>query len=74
MDTIDQIAVERSQTQEDGPAPVVAVEGLRKSFGSQSVLSGIGLQVTRGETLAVLGAQWHRQERVAAAHHRPREA
>ncbi len=35
-------------------APVV-VKDLRKSFGSQKVLDGIGFEVGRGETLAVLG-------------------
>ncbi len=34
---------------------VVAVEDLRKSFGSHKVLNGISLSVSRGETLAVLG-------------------
>ena len=38
----------------DGAA-VIAVEGLRKSFGIQRVLNGISLIVKRGETLAVLG-------------------
>ncbi len=55
MDTIDQIAMERAEAEEHGSAPVVAVEDLRKSFGSQNVLSGITLSVKRGETLAVLG-------------------
>jgi len=55
MDTIDQIATEREEAEEHGGAPVVAVENLRKSFGSQNVLSGISLSVKRGETLAVLG-------------------
>src|SRR5208337_2101632 len=59
MDTIDQIAdqirVKRADAEEDGSAPVVAVEGLHKSFGIQKVLNGIGLSVKRGETLAVLG-------------------
>src|SRR5208283_4294285 len=32
-----------------------AVEHLYKSFGSQKVLNGVSLTVTRGETLAVLG-------------------
>jgi phospholipid/cholesterol/gamma-HCH transport system ATP-binding protein len=36
-------------------APAVAVEDLHKSFGTQKVLSGVSLSVTRGETLAVLG-------------------
>jgi phospholipid/cholesterol/gamma-HCH transport system ATP-binding protein len=55
MDTIDQIAVEQAQAEEHGSAPVVGVEDLHKSFGSQNVLSGISLRVKRGETLAVLG-------------------
>ena len=55
MDTTDQITLKRVETAEDGSAPVVAVEGLRKSFGSQKVLNGISLTVSRGETLAVLG-------------------
>ena len=33
----------------------VALKQLHKSFGSQTVLNGIDLQVRRGETLAVLG-------------------
>ncbi len=36
-------------------APAVAVEDLHKSFGTQKVLKGVSLSVTRGETLAVLG-------------------
>ncbi|MGA7474532.1 MAG: ABC transporter ATP-binding protein [Candidatus Sulfotelmatobacter sp.] len=55
MNTIDQIAMERAEAEEHGSAPVVAVEDLRKSFGSQNVLNGISLSVKRGETLAVLG-------------------
>src|SRR5271155_5858924 len=55
MDTVDQIAMKRGETQEDGCAPVIAVEDLHKSFGSQRVLNGISLTVNRGETLAVLG-------------------
>jgi phospholipid/cholesterol/gamma-HCH transport system ATP-binding protein len=55
MDTIDQIAVKQGKAEEDGSAPVIAVENLHKSFGSQKVLSGISFTVTRGETLAVLG-------------------
>src|ERR1700693_4526857 len=55
MDTIDQIATERAEAEEHGGAPAVAVEGLHKSFGNQSVLNGISLGVSRGETLAVLG-------------------
>ena len=55
MDTIDQVAVKRGETEKDGGAPAIAVEDLHKSFGSQKVLNGISLTVSRGETLAVLG-------------------
>jgi phospholipid/cholesterol/gamma-HCH transport system ATP-binding protein len=59
MDTIDQIpvqtAMQPAEAAKDGGAPAVAVEDLRKSFGSQKVLNGISLTVSRGETLAVLG-------------------
>lgn len=37
----------------DGPA--IAVKDLRKSFGDQTVLNGVNLQVVRGETIAILG-------------------
>jgi phospholipid/cholesterol/gamma-HCH transport system ATP-binding protein len=59
MHTIDQIpiptAMEPAEAAKDGSASAVAVEGLHKSFGSQKVLNGINLTVSRGETLAVLG-------------------
>jgi phospholipid/cholesterol/gamma-HCH transport system ATP-binding protein len=55
MHTIDQIAMEAREARGDGSAPVVAVEDLHKSFGTQKVLNGISLSVKRGETLAVLG-------------------
>lgn len=55
MDTTEQIAVKQGKAEADGSAPVVAVEDLHKSFGSQKVLNGISLTVRRGETLAVLG-------------------
>jgi phospholipid/cholesterol/gamma-HCH transport system ATP-binding protein len=55
MHTIDQVAMESRQAEQDGGVPVVAVEDLHKSFGSQKVLNGISLTVRRGETLAVLG-------------------
>jgi phospholipid/cholesterol/gamma-HCH transport system ATP-binding protein len=52
-------AYEISTRQDGAPGekrePIVAVDELRKAFGSHSVLSGIGLSVNRGETLAVLG-------------------
>jgi phospholipid/cholesterol/gamma-HCH transport system ATP-binding protein len=50
-----QTAAKQEKAEVDGSAPVVAVENLHKSFGSQKVLSGISLAVNRGETLAVLG-------------------
>jgi phospholipid/cholesterol/gamma-HCH transport system ATP-binding protein len=55
METIDQVAIKQGEAEADGRAPVVAVEDLHKSFGSQTVLNGISLAVSRGETLAVLG-------------------
>src|ERR1039458_8225835 len=55
MNTTDQNAVKRGEAEEDGSAPVVSVEDLHKSFGSQKVLNGISLSVKRSETLAVLG-------------------
>jgi phospholipid/cholesterol/gamma-HCH transport system ATP-binding protein len=55
MNTIDQIATEQAEAEQQGGAPVVAVEDLHKSFANQSVLRGISLSVRRGETLAVLG-------------------
>jgi phospholipid/cholesterol/gamma-HCH transport system ATP-binding protein len=55
METIDQIAAKQGEAEKDGSAPVLAVEGLHKSFGSQTVLNGISVAVSRGETLAVLG-------------------
>jgi len=63
MDTLDQAATQTStetairqgKAEADGSAPVLAVEDLHKSFGSQTVLNGVSLAVNRGETLAVLG-------------------
>jgi phospholipid/cholesterol/gamma-HCH transport system ATP-binding protein len=55
MHTIDQVAMKPEEAANDRNAPVVAVEDLHKSFGSQNVLHGINLAVRRGETLAVLG-------------------
>jgi len=54
MATIDQIPM-KLEADSDKRAPVVAVENVYKSFGSQKVLNGISLTVGRGETLAVLG-------------------
>jgi phospholipid/cholesterol/gamma-HCH transport system ATP-binding protein len=59
MNTIEQVATQtaiaQGKAEADGSASVIAVEGLHKSFGSQTVLNGISLTVNRGETLAVLG-------------------
>jgi phospholipid/cholesterol/gamma-HCH transport system ATP-binding protein len=55
MFTIDPVASQQEQAEKDARAPAIAVEGLHKSFGTQSVLHGISLNVRRGETLAVLG-------------------
>ena len=55
METIDQVAIRQGEAEKEGSAPVVAIEDLHKSFGSQQVLNGISLAVKRGETLAVLG-------------------
>ncbi len=37
------------------PDPLVRILGLRKSFGALEVLSGISLEVARGEVLALIG-------------------
>src|SRR5215831_3142482 len=35
--------------------PAIEIDGLRKSFGEQTVLNGIALAVPEGQTMAVLG-------------------
>jgi phospholipid/cholesterol/gamma-HCH transport system ATP-binding protein len=55
MPTTDQVAMKREESGRDRSAPAVVVERLHKSFGSQRVLNGISLTVSRGEILAVLG-------------------
>jgi phospholipid/cholesterol/gamma-HCH transport system ATP-binding protein len=55
MQTIDQIAMKPERASNEENTPAIAVEGLHKSFGSQKVLNGVSLSVSRGETLAVLG-------------------
>jgi phospholipid/cholesterol/gamma-HCH transport system ATP-binding protein len=55
MHTIDQVAMKPREAEEKGGAPAIVVESLHKSFGSQKVLNGITLAISRGETLAVLG-------------------
>ncbi|WP_046113334.1 amino acid ABC transporter ATP-binding protein [Aquincola tertiaricarbonis] len=39
----------------DNTAPLVDIQGLRKRFGTNEVLAGIDLQVTRGEVIALIG-------------------
>jgi phospholipid/cholesterol/gamma-HCH transport system ATP-binding protein len=55
MDGTDQTASQREKDKEDGGAPAVVVEYLHKSFGTQQVLNGVSLTISRGQTLAVLG-------------------
>jgi len=38
-----------------GDAPIVSIRGLRKRFGTNEVLKGIDLNVTRGEVIAIIG-------------------
>ena len=54
MTTLDQIAI-KLQASEAERVPAVAVEDVYKSFGTQRVLNGVSLTVSRGKTLAVLG-------------------
>jgi phospholipid/cholesterol/gamma-HCH transport system ATP-binding protein len=42
-------------TEWNSAGPAVVLQGLHKSYGPQTVLNGIDLTVTRGETLVVLG-------------------
>jgi phospholipid/cholesterol/gamma-HCH transport system ATP-binding protein len=55
MATAYDIPAKQVEAEQDGRAPVVAVDNLCKSFASHTVLNGISLSVGRGETLAVLG-------------------
>ena len=55
MPTTTQIEVRPDSPTSAATPPAIAVENLKKSFGSQKVLNGISLAVNRGETLAVLG-------------------
>jgi phospholipid/cholesterol/gamma-HCH transport system ATP-binding protein len=48
-------AMKQDNPMQDDRMPFVAVENLHKTFGLHTVLSGINLGVSRGETLAVLG-------------------
>jgi phospholipid/cholesterol/gamma-HCH transport system ATP-binding protein len=55
MPTTYDIATKSSEAEKNGNRPMIAVEGLHKSFGGHHVLNGISLAVRSGETLAVLG-------------------
>ncbi len=55
MATTYDIAMKQEEAGADASVPVIAVVDVQKSFGSQHVLNGISLAVSRGETLAVLG-------------------
>jgi phospholipid/cholesterol/gamma-HCH transport system ATP-binding protein len=55
METTDQIEETPREHETELIAAAVAVENVRKSFGSQNVLDGISLNVRCGEILAVLG-------------------
>jgi phospholipid/cholesterol/gamma-HCH transport system ATP-binding protein len=52
---LERVSEEQEQTGNNAGDLVIAVAELRKSFGGQTVLHGISLDVRRGETLAVLG-------------------
>ena len=55
MATAFHYAMKRDNPKQNDGMPFVAVENLHKTFGLHTVLSGISLTVSRGETLAVLG-------------------
>jgi phospholipid/cholesterol/gamma-HCH transport system ATP-binding protein len=56
MNTIDQLTVYQAvEAEKHVSAPALVVDDVSKSFGTQQVLKGISLTVSRGETLAVLG-------------------
>jgi phospholipid/cholesterol/gamma-HCH transport system ATP-binding protein len=48
-------SISQLNAQQERNLPFVAVENLHKTFGPHTVLSGVSLSVSRGETLAVLG-------------------
>lgn len=50
MATAYDIATKQAKPEHSDSASVVAIENVHKSFGSQKVLNGITLRVSRGET------------------------
>jgi phospholipid/cholesterol/gamma-HCH transport system ATP-binding protein len=55
IETVNRESLAPEKAEEDVSTLAVAIENVHKSFGSQKVLNGINLAVSRGETLAVLG-------------------
>jgi phospholipid/cholesterol/gamma-HCH transport system ATP-binding protein len=55
MATTYDIPMKEAAPEQESRVPFVAVENLRKAYGSQVVLDRVSLRVSRGETLAVLG-------------------
>ena len=55
MATTYDIAIKHNNFLKQGDVPSVAVNKLKKAFGSHKVLNGISFSVDRGKTLAVLG-------------------
>jgi phospholipid/cholesterol/gamma-HCH transport system ATP-binding protein len=49
------VRVKRMKAKAENPQNPIDVTDLHKSFGSQTVLDGIGLEVGEGETVAVMG-------------------
>jgi phospholipid/cholesterol/gamma-HCH transport system ATP-binding protein len=55
MATVHTISTTQEKLEASGGVPAVAVDSVHKCFGVHTVLNGITLSVSRGETLAVLG-------------------
>ena len=53
--TASEVATAASREAEDGNEPIVRLEGVRKSFGTNLVLDGIDLSVAAGEALVIIG-------------------
>ena len=53
---------------------MLAVDGLRASYGTSEILFGVSLQVRPGEVVVAYGPQWHGQVDHAAQHHGHRAA
>jgi len=53
--TASEVAIVDSPQGENGAGPVVRVEGVRKSFGTNLVLDGVDLTVAAGDALVIIG-------------------